>query len=100
MERYDELTKDYVSVLDIDKTKLPGVEDFSSGNEFANALRHEPNSKKYNPHFRQLLDCSYKIAGEKGKVFSELLNKHLSIIEKNVTENLYKRHLKPLFSTN
>lgn len=100
LERYDELTKDYVSVLDIDKTKLPNVEDFSSGNEFANALRHEPNSEKYNPHFRQLLHCSYKIAGEKGKVFSDLLDKHRSIIEKNVTENLYKRHLKPLFSIN
>ena len=100
LERYDELTKDYVSVLDIDKTKLPDVKDFSSGNEFVNALRHEPNSEKYNPHFRQLLHCSYKIAGEKGKVFSDLLDKHRSIIEKNVTENLYKRHLKPLFSTN
>jgi hypothetical protein len=98
LKRYDELTKDYVSVLDIDKTKLPDVEDFSSGNEFANALRHEPNSEKYNPHFRQLLHCSYKIAGEKGKFFSDLLDKHRSIIEKNVTENLYKRHLKPLFS--
>lgn len=100
LERYEELTKDYKSVLDIDKSKLPEVKNFSSGKDFANALRHDPDSQKYNPHFRQLLHCSYKIAAEKGQVFSDLLDKHRSRIEKNVTENLYRKHLKPLFLAN
>ncbi len=97
LERYDELTKDYVSVLDIDKDKLPKVEIFSSGKDFANALRHEENSNNYNPHFRQLLHCAYKIAAEEGNRFFDLLEKYRDKIEENVTYNLYERHLKPLF---
>ncbi len=96
LNRYDELTENYTEVLSIDKTKLPSVDSLATGEEFANALRHETESEKYNPHFRQLMHCAYKIAGEKDE-FYELLNKHRNQIEKNVTYNLYERHLKPLF---
>lgn len=54
LERYDELTKDYVSVLSINKKELPSVNDFKSGEDFANRLRHEQDTEAYNPHFRQL----------------------------------------------
>lgn len=97
LERYDELTKDYKAVLSIDKTKLPEPEDFSSGKEFAAALRHEPNSSDYNLHFRQLLHTTYKIASEKGDEFFPLLERYREKIEENVTDNLYRKHLKPLF---
>ncbi|MGI0107496.1 tagaturonate epimerase family protein [Salinimicrobium sp. WS361] len=97
LERYDELTKDYKSVLSIDKSKLPAPEDFSSGKEFAAALRHEPDSSEYNLHFRQLLHTAYKIAAEKGDEFFALLERYREKIEENVTDNLYRKHLKPLF---
>ncbi|WP_324719964.1 tagaturonate epimerase family protein [Salinimicrobium sp. HB62] len=96
LERYEELTKDYASVLSIDKQKLPVVGDFSTGKDFADALRHEATSAAYNPHFRQLLHCAYKIAAEK-EDFSQLLEKFRSRIEENVTLNLYERHLKEIF---
>ena len=97
LERYDELTKDYKSVLSIDKSKLPAPDDFSTGKEFAAALRHEPDSREYNLHFRQLLHTAYKIAAEKGDRFFALLDRYRDTIEHNVTDNLYRKHLKPLF---
>ncbi|MDT0688958.1 tagaturonate epimerase family protein [Salegentibacter sp. F188] len=97
LERYEELTKDYISVLSIDREKLPAADSFNNGNEFANALRHDQKSDAYNANFRQLIHCAYKIAAEK-EDFSELLVKHRDKIEENVTYNLFERHLKPLFS--
>lgn len=96
LERYDELTKDYTSVLSIDKQKLPAVKSLRSGKEYADALRHDEDSEAYNPHFRQLLHCAYKLAAEKEE-FEQLLTEHRERIEKNVTYNLYERHLKQIF---
>jgi tagaturonate epimerase len=97
LERFDELTKDYKTVLAIDKSRLPAPEDFSSGKYFAAALRHEPDSVEYNPHFRQLLHTAYKIAAEKKDQFFPLLERYRKQIEENVTDNLYRKHLAPLF---
>ncbi|MDT0687190.1 tagaturonate epimerase family protein [Autumnicola psychrophila] len=97
LERYDELTKDYVSVLSINHDKLPAADSFKNGNEFADALRHDQKSDAYNDNFRQLLHCAYKVAAEK-KDFPKLLDKYRDKIEDNVTHNLFKRHLKPLFT--
>lgn len=97
LERYDELTRDYTSVLSINKKMLPQPETLKSGFQYANMLRHEEDSKHYNPHFRQLLHCAYKIAAEDREAYFRLLEKHRIKIEDNVTYNLYERHLKPLF---
>lgn len=96
LDRYDEVTKEYAAVLSINKEELPDVQAFSNGAEFASALRHDPESKNYNPHFRQLLHCAYGIAGEKEE-FPQLLEVHRITVEENVFYNLYERHLKPLF---
>ncbi|WP_029036549.1 tagaturonate epimerase family protein [Salinimicrobium xinjiangense] len=97
LDRYDELTENYKSVLAIERSQLPAPEDLSSGKEFAAALRHEQNSHDYNPHFRQLLHTAYKIAAEKGEQFYPLLERYRAQIEENVTDNLYRKHLAPLF---
>lgn len=97
LDRYEELTKDYATVLSIEKIKLPAPEDFFTGKEFAAALRHEPGSAAYNPHFRQLLHCSYKIASERGVQFFYFLERYRDKIEENVSDNLYRKHLKPIF---
>lgn len=97
LDRYEELTKDYITVLSIDRQKLPSPEDFKSGKEYADALRHEPENSTYNQDFRQLMHCAYKLAAEREEEFYALLEKHRERIEENVTNNLYKRHLRPLF---
>ena len=50
------------------------------------------------PSFRQLLHVSFKLAAKKGQRYLDLLEANAEIVGKNVTENLYERHLKPLFA--
>jgi hypothetical protein len=40
---------------------------------------------------------AYKIAAEMGTDYFEALKKHERIIAQNVTENIYRRHIKPIF---
>lgn len=97
LQRFEELTENYAEVLDIDTDRLPGPDSFQSGKAFANALRHDQESDHFNPHFRQLMHCAYKIAGERKEQFFPLLEKNRAVIEERVTHNLLQRHLKPLF---
>ncbi len=99
LERFQELTSPYPDVLEINTKKLPLVEELKKkgSKEMAKALRHDKSCKNFNPHLRQLIHCAYKIAAENNKTFSFLLDKHRVEIEKNVTFNLYEKHLKPLF---
>jgi hypothetical protein len=61
------------------------------------ALRHDPKSPHFNPHIRQLLHVGYKVAAKMGDRYLKLLEQCESSIARNVTANLYERHLKPLF---
>ena len=99
LSRFDELCTPYATVIDIDKDKLPPpqVVDRWNGDEFANALRHDQSCDKYDPNFRQLLHVAYKIAAEMGADYTNALEKHEEIIAQNVTENIYRRHIKPIF---
>lgn len=99
LERYEELTSPYATVLDVDKDKLPSVDAVKNwnGTQFADALRHDQSVAAFNPDFRQLLHCSYKIAAEKGDRYLNALEKYSDLTGRNVMENLYKRHIKRLF---
>jgi hypothetical protein len=94
----DEFCAPYASVIDIDKTKLPSAAAVSgwSSRQFTDALRHDPKNPAYNPSFRQLLHVSFKVAAKKGDRYLNALKKHEAVIAKNVTENLFERHMKPL----
>lgn len=89
----------YATVIDIDANQLPSpaeVNGWSSG-QFVNALRHDPNHPEFNSSFRQLLHVGYKIAAQLGDRYLQMLVECEDSISRNVTENLYERHLKPLF---
>jgi len=95
----DEFCAPYASVIDIDKRQLPSaaaVNAWSSA-QFVAALRHDQKNPGYNPSFRQLLHVSYKVAANMGDRYYHALKKHEAVIAKNVTENLFERHIKPLF---
>ena len=64
--------------------------------QFVSALRHDQKNPSFNPSFRQLLHVSFKIAARKGDRYLNALKKHEAIIARNVTENLFERHMKPL----
>jgi tagaturonate epimerase len=99
LARLDELTRPYAEVIDIDPARLPGprtVDDWP-GDGFVAALRHDPTCDGYNPHLRQLLHVSYKVAAELGDQFTSALAANAEVIAENVTWNLYARHIRPLF---
>jgi hypothetical protein len=49
---------------------------------------------------RQLLHVGYKIAAKMGDRYLNALKQNEKFVSKNVTENLFERHLKPLFIKN
>lgn len=98
-DRYDELCKPYLSVISIDRRKLPplaAVERWSA-DEYLRALRHDQSCQQFNPHFRQLVHVGYKVAAEMGGRFMDLLVACREAVEANVTMNIFDRHIRPLF---
>jgi hypothetical protein len=94
-----ELCAPYASVIDIDPAKLPAKEKVArwTSAQYAAALRHDPKCREFNPHVRQLLHVGYKIAAQQGPRYLKMLDACAETVARNVTENLYERHLKPLF---
>jgi hypothetical protein len=99
LEHCDELCAPYATVIDIDRKKLPSaaaVKGWSS-EQFVSALRHDQKNANYNPHLRQLIHVGYKIAAQLGKRYLDTLQACETTVAKNVTENLFERHIRPLF---
>lgn len=99
LKRIDELCGPYETVIDIDKGKLPPASEVErwDGRRFAAALRHDQACEHYNPNFRQLLHVGYKVAAEMGRTYLDALKKYEDVIAPNVMENIYERHIKPIF---
>lgn len=95
----EELCAPYATVIDINRKKLPSQEEVARWGavQFVSALRHDPKCPAFNPHLRQLLHVGFKIAAKLGPRYLQALEKHQKAIARNVTENLFERHLKPLF---
>ena len=99
LDKFEELSVPYATVIDIDQDKLPSSEEVDSwsGQDYAQALRHDPSNPKYNLHFRQLLHVGYKIAAKLGDEYLNALEENEDVVAKNVIENIFDRHLKKLF---
>jgi len=98
-ERFDELCGPYATVIDIDPAKLPTPDDVDgwTGEAYASALRHDPSCAAYNMHFRQLLHVAYKVAAELGERYLAALEECEAVVAKNVTDNLFERHIRRIF---
>jgi hypothetical protein len=99
IEHVDEFCAPYASVIDIDRAKLPSaaVVNGWDSRQFTGALRHDQKNPAFNPSFRQLLHVSFKVAAKKGDRYLNALKQHEAVIARNVTENLWERHIKPIF---
>jgi len=99
LERYDELAAPYAAVIDIDPAKLPSIETVNgwSGEQYANALRHDLENPEYNSSFRQLIHVAYKVAAELGGEYLKALENESDCVGANVTHNLLQRHILPIF---
>jgi len=95
----EELCGPYAAVVDIDPRNLPApaeVNGWASG-QFVAAGRHEPSNPAYNMHFRQLLHVAFKIAANNIARYFAFIDNQRTLIDRNVTTNLFERHIKPLF---
>jgi hypothetical protein len=95
----EELCAPYATVIDIDPSKLPAPAIVArwTSQQYTAALRHDPHSPDYNPSLRQLLHVGFKIAAKMGDHYLNLLEANEPVIAKNVTENLFDRHIAPVF---
>ncbi len=95
----EELSAPYATVIDIDPSHLPSAEEVAgwSSEQYTTALRHVRGSAAYNSNVRQLLHVGFKIAAKIGPRYLDLVEANESVIAKNVMENLYERHIAPVF---
>lgn len=94
-----ELCMPYSTVIDIDLARLPApsvVSDWTS-EQFVAALRHDPFRPAYNPHLRQLLHVAFKVAAGMGNRYLEQIRANHGVVKRNVTDNLFGRHIMPVF---
>ncbi len=98
-DRYEELAKPYATVIDISMSRLPepSVVNTWDSAAFVSALRHDGKNPLYNPDLRQLLHIGFKVAAEMGDEYLGALETYKESIGRNVTANLFERHLSPLF---
>ncbi len=95
----DDLCAPYATVIDIDPAKLPSPDEVRlwRSEQYTSALRHVPGAAAYNRSFRQLLHVGFKVAARMGSRYLDLLDANEAVIAKNVTENLFDRHIAPVF---
>ncbi|MCK9588037.1 MAG: tagaturonate epimerase family protein [Terrimicrobiaceae bacterium] len=100
-DRIDELSQPYATVIDIRRDELPVPATVSgwNGEALAAALTHEPSDPRFNSSLRQLVHISFKVAAEMGPAYLDAIDAAHDTIANCVTNNLYDRHLGPLFMT-
>src|ERR1700722_4896758 len=95
----EELCAPYATVIDIDPAKLPTPEEVNTwtSEQFTSALRHDQSNPAYNQSFRQLLHVGFKVAAKMGDRYLSALEANEDVVARNVTTNLFERHIKPVF---
>jgi len=95
----EELCVPYATVIDVDASKLPAPSQVAkwTSEQYTSALRHDPASPHYNRSLRQLLHVGFKVAAKMGDRYLRLLQECRGPIARNVTANLFERHVKPIF---
>ena len=94
-----DLCAPYAAVIDIDPARLPTPAEVSgwTSEQYVSAVRHDQRNPLFNPHVRQLLHVGYKVAANMGERYTSMLEACEESISRNVTENLFTRHIEPLF---
>lgn len=93
------LCEPYASVIDISFEKLPSPSQVEawSADQYTAALRHDPVCPQFDPNVRQLLHVGYKVAAKMGDRYLGMLRDSEEVIARNVTYNLFERHIRPVF---
>ncbi|MBM3880536.1 MAG: hypothetical protein FJ387_12605 [Verrucomicrobia bacterium] len=95
----DELCAPYATVIDINRAKLPTAVEVNgwTSDQYVRALRHNQADPLFNESLRQLLHVGFKVAAKMGLRYLKLLKECETSVARNVTNNLFDRHIKALF---
>jgi hypothetical protein len=95
----DELCVPYATVIDINRAKLPSAAAVAgwTSDQYVRALRHNQLDPLFNPSLRQLLHVGFKVAAKMGPRYLAMLEECQAAVARNVTTNLFERHIRPLF---
>jgi hypothetical protein len=97
--RFGELCAPYATVVEIDRTRLPDPGEVAgwTAERLANHIRHDPSSADFSVHVRQLMHVAFKVAAGFGEEFRSSLRNGRTTVSRCVTDNLFDRHIEPLF---
>ena len=98
-ENREALCEPYATVIDIDFARLPApaaVQGWTA-QQYTGALRHDQSCPQFDPNVRQLLHVGFKVASKMGDRYLKMLQECEESISRNVTTNLFARHIEPLF---
>lgn len=95
----EELCAPYATVIDIKTENLPTPETVNgwTSEQYVRALRHVEGDPQYNADLRQLLHVGFKVAAKMGSRYIDALEANEEVVARNVTTNLFDRHIKHLF---
>lgn len=95
----EELCAPYSTVIDIKTENLPTPETVNAwtSEQYVRALRHVEGDPEYNADLRQLLHVGFKVAAKMGNRYIDALEANEEVVARNVTTNLFDRHIKHLF---
>jgi len=95
----EEMCAPYATVIDINPAKLPMPAEVNgwTSEQYTSALRHDQKNKAYNQDLRQLLHVGFKVAAKMGDRYLKALEANEVVVARNVTTNLFERHIKPVF---
>jgi len=98
-ENIDECVAPYATVVDIDRAKLAKPDDVDKwdGPALVGALRHVQSDPRFNPSMRQLVHVAFRVAAKMGDRYLSALDRNEEAVARNVTINLWERHIGPLF---
>ncbi|QOY88328.1 tagaturonate epimerase family protein [Paludibaculum fermentans] len=94
-----ELCAPYAAVIDIHEASLPSPATVNewSATDYASALRHDQGNPAFNANLRQLLHVGYKVAAKLGESYLRMVRECEESVARNVTENLFDRHIARVF---
>ena len=99
LAKREALCAPYAAVIDVDVAALPSAAEVDSWSSeaYVAALRHDRADPAFNPSLRQLMHVAYKLAADEGDRYLGLLRENEAVVARNVTHNLFERHIRPLF---
>jgi hypothetical protein len=99
LPRYEELVKPYATVVEIERARLPAAAtvDRWTADDFVGRLRHDQTNPAYDVNLRQFVHVAFRVAAEMGAEWTGALEAAREVAGRCVTENLFDRHIRPLF---